>query len=118
MIGDWSGCQSHCYNVPLSRKEGTMIKGFFDFLLGLSSACDSQVCSSHRTCYLRRARAIEFSRSYNGTIMKMFQINIFVFTLYVASSIGRPLNGQPSEFDNKADIKITKFHVDTAIQMR
>ena len=50
--------------------------------------------------------------------MKMFQINIFVFTLYVASSIGRPLNGQPSEFDSNADIQITKFHVDTSIQMR
>ena len=53
-----------------------------------------------------------------GTIMKMLQINIFVFTLYVASSIGRPLNEQPSEFDSKADIQITKFHVDTSIQMR
>ena len=48
--------------------------------------------------------------------MKMFQIDIFVFTLYVASSIGRPLFGL---FDSKADsIQITKFHVDTSIQMR
>ena len=41
--------------------------------------------------------------------MKMFIINIFVFTLYVASSIGRPLNGQPSEVDSKGDIQITKL---------
>ena len=50
--------------------------------------------------------------------MKMFQINVFVYTLYVASSIGIPINGQPSKFDSKADIQITKFHVDTSIQMR
>ena len=63
-------------------------------------------------------RQLSLSRSYDVTTMKMFQINIFVYTLYVASSIGIPLNGQPSKFDSKADIQITKFHVDTSIQMR
>ena len=36
--------------------------------------------------------------------------------LYVTSSFGRPQNGQPS--DDKKDIEITKFHVNTNIQMR
>ena len=94
-----------------------MIKGFRISFLDFPQHVTCR-CILPTTSYFRRARAIEFSRSYNGTIMKMFQINIFVFTLYVASSIGRPLNGQPSEFDSNADIQITKFHVDTSIQMR
>ena len=46
----------------------------------------------------------------------MFRITIFVFALYVALTFGRPQNGQPS--DDKKDIQITKFHVNTDIQMR
>ena len=83
-----------------------------DFPHGLSSACVLPAA-----CFLRNSRPLSF-QSQHSVIMKMFQITIFVVILYVASSIGRPLNGQPSEFDKKADIQITKFHVDTDIQMR
>ena len=37
--------------------------------------------------------------------------------LYVTSSFGRPQNGQPSDVPKK-EIQITKFHVNTDIQMR
>jgi len=37
--------------------------------------------------------------------------------LYVTSTIGRPQNGQPSDVPKK-EIQITKFHVNTDIQMR
>ena len=45
----------------------------------------------------------------------MFRITIFIFALYVTTSFGRPQNGQSS--DDKKDIQITKFHVNTDIQM-